>query len=67
MKAGLDIPYSCQGGTCRTCYSLVVSGEIIHDPEYEDEILIHPDEIAEGYRLICSSLALTDAVIKVGG
>ncbi|MGH2549379.1 MAG: 2Fe-2S iron-sulfur cluster-binding protein [Thermomicrobiales bacterium] len=67
LKAGIDIPYSCQGGTCRTCYSLVMDGDIRHDPDYEDELLIHPDEVAEGYRLLCSSLAFADSLIKVGG
>lgn len=67
QRAGVFIPYSCQSGTCRTCISLVVSGDVRHDPEYEDDLLIHEDDVAEGRRLLCSSLAYSDSLIDVGG
>lgn len=67
QRAGVFIPYSCQSGTCRTCYSKVLSGDVQHDPEYEDDLLIHEDDVAEGYRLLCSSFAYSDSLIDVGG
>ncbi|MEA2515307.1 MAG: ferredoxin [Thermomicrobiales bacterium] len=67
LRAGVVIPYSCQSGTCRTCFSRVVSGRIEHDPDYADDLLIDEDEVAAGYRLLCSSLAHTDSVIEIGG
>ncbi len=66
LRANVDLPYSCRGGTCRTCRSRVVSGEVEHDPVYAAELLIEDDEVAAGYRLLCSSLAHTDSVIDVG-
>src|SRR5262245_16383004 len=66
LRAGVAIPYSCRGGTCRTCISRVLSGCIEHDPDYADDLLIDADEIAAGYRLLCSALAYTDSVLEVG-
>ncbi len=65
MRAGIPIPYSCRSGTCRTCISRVLSGCIEHDPDYADDLLIDEDEIADGYRLLCSALAYADSVVEV--
>jgi CDP-4-dehydro-6-deoxyglucose reductase len=67
LRAGVFVPYSCQSGTCRTCYSRVVTGRIEHDPEYADELFIDADEVAAGYRLLCSSFAFVDSVVEIGG
>jgi ferredoxin len=66
LRAGATIPYSCRSGTCRTCISRVLSGRIEHDPDYADDLLIDADEIAEGYRLLCSAFAYTDSVLEIG-
>jgi len=67
LRAGVMIPYSCQSGTCRTCLSRVISGSVEHDPMYIDDLLIDDDEVADGYRLLCSSLAHADSTIEIGG
>ena len=66
MRQGVDIPYSCRSGTCRTCLSKVLSGRIEHEEEYADELMIGPAEVAEGFRLLCSSLALENSVVEPG-
>ena len=66
LDAGIDIPYSCRSGTCRTCISRVISGSIEHDPDYVDDLLIDADEVAAGYRLLCSSFAYTESLVEVG-
>jgi ferredoxin len=66
LRADVDVPYSCRNGTCRTCLSRVLSGEIGHDPDYADELLIEEHEDAAGYRLLCSSLAYSDSVVDIG-
>ena len=66
IRAGAPIPYSCRGGTCRTCISRVIGGCVEHDPEYADELLIDADEVAEGYRLLCSALVCADSLLEVG-
>ena len=67
LRSGIDVPYSCRGGTCRTCIARVVSGSVEHDPDYVDDLLIDADEVADGYRLLCSSLAYEDSVVELGG
>jgi ferredoxin len=66
MRAGVDVPYSCRNGTCRTCISRVVDGSIEHDSMYIDDLLIDEDEVAVGYRLLCSSFAYTHSMVEVG-
>jgi ferredoxin len=66
LRADIDVPYSCRSGTCRTCLSRVVMGQIEHDPDFADELFIDEDEVAAGYRLLCSSLAHADSLIEIG-
>ncbi len=66
MRQGVDIPYSCRSGTCRTCLSKVLSGKIEHEEEYADDLMISPAEVAEGFRLLCSSLAYEDSEVEPG-
>jgi ferredoxin len=66
IRAGAPIPYSCRSGTCRTCISRVISGCVEHDPDYADDLLIDADELATGYRLLCSALIYADSVLDVG-
>lgn len=66
MRQGVDIPYSCRSGTCRTCLSRVLSGKIEHEEEWADDLMISPAEVAEGFRLLCSSMAYEDSDIESG-
>ena len=60
-RAGIVLAFSCRSGTCRSCMTRVLSGCVEHDPEYADELHIDRDEMDEGYRLLCSSFACSDA------
>jgi hypothetical protein len=44
----------------------VVSGCVEHDPDYADDLLIDSEEIADGYRLLCSALVYADSVLELG-
>ncbi len=66
MRQNVAIPFSCRSGTCRTCLSKVLSGRIEHEAEYADDLMIGPGEVAEGFRLLCSSLAYEDSEIEPG-
>jgi ferredoxin len=62
--AGIMLSYSCRSGTCRSCITHVLSGRAEHDPEYADELNIDRDELADGFRLLCSALAYSDLVLE---
>lgn len=63
-NAGIVLSYSCRGGTCRSCMTRVLSGCAEHDPEYADELSIDRSEIADGFRLLCSTLACSDVELE---
>lgn len=62
--AGVMLAYSCRSGTCRSCIARVLSGVAEHDPEYADELNIDREELLDGYRLLCSTLARSDLVVE---
>ncbi len=63
-RAGIGLTHSCRSGTCRACITRVLSGCIEHDPEYVAYLSIDADEVAAGYRLLCSALACADSVLE---
>jgi ferredoxin len=48
QAAGIDIPFSCQGGTCHTC-AVKGSGDMVT----EEMLALTPQELAAGWRLTC--------------
>jgi CDP-4-dehydro-6-deoxyglucose reductase len=63
-NAGIMLAFSCRSGTCRSCIARVLSGMAEHDPEYADELNIDRDELLDGYRLLCSTLARSDLIVE---
>ena len=59
LNEGIDVPYSCQGGVCRTCMGLVKKGEVVMDENYA----LGDDEVDEGYVLTCQSHPRSPEVI----
>lgn len=57
-QAGLDLPYSCCGGVCATCCARLHQGSVTH---IENHVLA-PDELAEGYLLVCQAVPTSAAV-----
>lgn len=66
IRQDIDIPYSCRSGTCRTCLSKVTSGKIEHEAEWAGDLMITEAETAQGFRLLCSSLAYEDSDVEPG-
>jgi len=53
---GLELPFQCRMGTCSTCESELISGEVTYNPEpFVD--------IEEGWILTCCSQPKTDIKI----
>lgn len=51
LKAGNDIPFSCQGGVCGACKCIVVSGEV----DMDMNLALSDDEVQSGYTLACQT------------
>lgn len=55
---GIDVPYSCQGGVCRTCRAHVKEGKVVMDENYA----LTDEEVEQGYILTCQAHPTTDSV-----
>lgn len=55
QRAGLDLPFSCQGGMCCTCRAKVLEGQVEMAVNYS----LEPWEIAEGFVLTCQAQPTT--------
>jgi ferredoxin len=61
-QGGIDWPSSCRNGTCRTCISQLVSGQIRYDIEWPG---LSAEEKAEGYVLPCVAFPCSDLTLKL--
>ncbi len=62
LAAGILLPYSCRSGACSTCKARVVSGTCDAGPTVAQ--VLAPQEIAEGYTLLCQARATSDLVVE---
>ncbi len=58
-KAGLDLPFSCQGGMCCTCRCKILAGEATMDANFS----LADWEVEAGFTLACQARPLTDKLI----
>ena len=56
LDAGIDAPFSCQGGVCCSCRCKMTSGRASMDVNYA----LEPDEVENGYVLSCMSHPVGD-------
>ena len=57
-REGLDVPYACMQGTCGTCITAVVGGEI----EHRDAFLSETEKAAGDHMCLCLSRARGDCL-----
>lgn len=62
LAAGILLPYSCRSGACSTCKARVVSGTV--EAGHSAEQILTPQEIHEGFTLLCQARATSDLVIE---
>ncbi len=60
-QGGLQRPSSCRAGTCRTCLSRLVQGEVRYEMAWPG---LSPEEKAEGCVLPCVAWPVTDVVLQ---
>lgn len=58
-EQGVELPYSCKGGVCATCRTLLREGEVRMDSNYG----LEPWEIEKGFVLACQSHPVTREVV----
>jgi ring-1,2-phenylacetyl-CoA epoxidase subunit PaaE len=58
LDADMDLPYSCQTGSCTLCKAKLISGEVKTINNVKPE-----KDVADDERLLCCSYPLTDNVI----
>jgi ring-1,2-phenylacetyl-CoA epoxidase subunit PaaE len=56
---GVELPFSCKGGVCATCRTLVRQGEVRMDSNYG----LEPWEVEKGFVLACQSHPVSDEVV----
>ncbi|HBI83536.1 CDP-6-deoxy-delta-3,4-glucoseen reductase [Orrella sp. NBD-18] len=62
LAAGIVLPYSCRSGACSTCKAKVVSGQL--EEGAAPSQILSPEEIEQGYALLCQAHAASDLVIE---
>ncbi|MFP5253454.1 MAG: 2Fe-2S iron-sulfur cluster-binding protein [Actinomycetes bacterium] len=58
LDKGLDAPYSCREGNCSACACRLLEGEV----RMAANEVLDADDLADGIRLACQSLPVSDAV-----
>jgi ferredoxin len=59
LRSGLGLPFGCRMGSCGMCCGKVVQGSV----ERLDQLILTPEQMAEGYTLLCRSKPKSDCVI----
>lgn len=58
-RAGLEQPYSCREGLCRTCEASLLEGAV----EHRDHVLDADEQAANGSMILCVSRAAGERIV----
>jgi propane monooxygenase reductase subunit len=65
IRRGFALPYGCRKGNCGTCKAQVLDGEV--DLEIESTYTLSDFEQQQGFTLLCSAYAVSDATVEMEG
>ena len=64
LRAGLNLRYSCNSGSCGACMARLLAGEL--DPVGHHDFVIPEAERARGAFLMCRATAASDLLVEAG-